>query len=229
MANGKQMQPWYPANDAEAEKASRGEVYQGKDGQNYQHQDMPKASPRNPPEPVADDGGPADPNASPTPHPQATSPAVSESGPSADDPGDPEGDSAPPSAENALSFRKAVSGGPTNPSYDSDKFDSTGINEKQDGIPGPRGVNRPGDVMSDEERAAVGVKQEEKLRKGMSSTHAIDSTGKPKGEFRTIPQGNDKHGARRPDKIDYSKPVNPVPPMVGPRGVGAPKDTFHKK
>lgn len=241
MANGKKVQtvqPWYPANDVEAEKAAHGEIYQGVDGQLYQHEDMPTASPKNPPEPVpkADDPrGPLDPNASPAPHPQQTPPATSESGPTVLDPApsavaEPEESEVQPlkAADAPVSFAKAIPGGPTNPSYDSDKFDSTGVGVKEKGLVGPRGVNRPGDVMSDAERAEVGVKQEEKLRKGMSSTDAIDSTGKLKGHFETTPQGLDKHGMRIPDKVDYSAPVEKHEPMVGPRGKGAPKDTFSK-
>lgn len=231
MANGKKVQtvqPWYPANDSEAEKAAQGEMYQGVDGQLYQHEDMPKASPKNPPEPVSQ-------AAAPDPHPQATPPATSESGPTPPEIG-PRGDDEPKdshveplkAADAPVSFTKAIPGGPTNPSYDSDKFDSTGTGLKEEGPIGPRGVNRPGDVMSDAERAEIVVKQEEKLRKGMSSTDAIDSTGKPKGHFATSPQGEDKHGMRLPDAIDYAAPVEKHEPLVGPRGKGTPKDTFSK-
>lgn len=127
------------------------------------------------------------------------------------------------------SFRKPTLGGPTNPSYDADKLDSTGENEKSGEVLGPRGADKPGDVMSDDERAAIAKKREDRLAKGMSPTHSTDSTGNPKGHFATIPQGNDKHGARIPDEIDYSTVVEPHLPTLGPRGPGAPKDTFHKK
>lgn len=127
------------------------------------------------------------------------------------------------------SFRKPTLGGPTNPSYDADKLDSTGKNEKSGEVLGPRGADKPGDVMSDDERAAIAKKREDRLAKGMSPTHSTDSTGNPKGHFATIAQGNDKHGARIPDEIDYSTVVEPHLPALGPRGPGAPKDTFHKK
>ena len=136
---------------------------------------------------------------------------------------------APPSLENSASYRKAIPGGPTNPSYDSDKFDSTGQNEKDASPVGPRGANRPADVMNDDERKQIADKQEQKLRSGMSPTHSIDSIGRPKGVFATEAQGVDKHGMRVPDAVDYQDPVEAHEPMVGPRGVGAQKDTFHGK
>jgi hypothetical protein len=231
MGNGKKaqmVQPWFPANDVEAEKAAQGEVYQGVDGQRYQHQDMPKASPKNPPDPVT-------PPAPSEPNPHATPPAMNESGPTVPELG-PRGDDAPADShieplkapEPSPSFRPAIPGGPTNPSYDADKMDSTGKGEK-DGAPvGPRGVNRPGDVMSDADRAQIAVKAEEKLRKGMSSTDSVDSIGTPKGSFETIDQGLNQHGMRNPDKVDFDSPVEAHQPMVGPRGKGVPKDTFSK-
>jgi len=232
LANGTKQQNWSPANAAELEKAERGEVYRGLDGKFYQHENMPKASPKNPPAAVQ----PGDPPAAPRPQTQATPPATRESGPSSADldavaaeEAAKHATAAPPSLEAPPSSAKPVPGGPTNPSYDADKYDSTGKNAKKDATPGPRGDNRPADVMSDDERAAVATKQETRLAQGMSSTHSIDSTGKPKGSFETVPQGLDKHGARLPDKVDYAKPVAPVPAQVGPRGQGAPKDTFHRK
>ncbi len=233
MANGKKVQPWFPANDTEAVKADAGKPYQGVDGNFYVHEDMASASAKNPPAPAAPEAASPSPD---DPESHATPPAVSESGPSADDHEDAAAaeaeklaDSAPPSVENSTSHRKPIPGGPTDPSYDADKFDSTGKGEKQDGQLGPRGVNKPLDAMSEEERAELPTKQEERLRKGMSPTHSIDSVGKPKGVFAVKPQGLDKHGARIPDAIDYEHPIEPHVPMVGPRGKGAPKDTFHKK
>lgn len=120
-------------------------------------------------------------------------------------------------------------GGPTNPSFDSDALDSTGKNTKEGGALGPRGIDRPADVMSEDERKQVAEKHEKRLAKGMSSTHSVDSVGRPKGEFATLAQGHDKHGAKLPDKIDYSSPVTEHPQHVGPRGQGVPKDTFHNK
>lgn len=257
MANGKKVQPWYPANDVEAEKAARGDAYQGVDGNFYQHEDMPKASAKNPPEAVADaaagmtaqstvdnvapeltapgapEGSAAITDVDPVskivtlePHLQATADdldviAAEEAAKLAT--------SAPPSLDNTTSHRKATPGGPTNPSYDADEMDSTGENAKTDGIPGPRGADRPADVMSDDERAQIALKHDEKLRKGMSPTHSIDSTGKPKGEFEIQQMGHDKHGARIPDRVLYDEPVEKHATMVGPRGAGAPKDSFHKK
>lgn len=113
------------------------------------------------------------------------------------------------------------------PSLDSDKKDSLG-NDKSDVVPiGPRGDNLPGDVMTEAQKQAVTDKQDARLKVGMSSTDAKDSIGKAKGTYKHLPQGFDKHGARLPDKIDMSKPMEPPPVHVGPRGVGAPQDTYH--
>ena len=210
MANGKKQQGWYPANVDEEAKAARGEVYQGQDGEFYQHENMPKASPKNPPEPVA--------SAVPPPSNQpsaadldavAAEEAVKEA-------------TAP-----AIKLAPAVTGGLA-PDFDTDKFDSTGKNVK-DGSPiAPRGADKPADVMTDAERAAIVTKQEARLAKGMPNTSMVDSIGKPKGAFKTVAQGLDKHGARIPDKVDYAQPVEAHNPVHGPRGKGAPKDTFHK-
>jgi hypothetical protein len=221
MANGTKAQGWTPANEVEAGKAVLGDVYKGMDGKFYQHENISKATPRNPP--------------APAPHPQATPPATKESGPSSADldavaaeEAAKHATAAPPSLVSPPA-PKAAPGGPTNPSYDADKLDSTGKNEKSGVTPGPRGVNQPADVMSDEERAQAGIQQEARLSKNMSSTHSVDSIGAKKGAFEVTPQGLDKHGARIPDKVDYDKPVDPLPAQVGPRGIGAPKDTFHKQ
>jgi hypothetical protein len=125
-----------------------------------------------------------------------------------------------------LSFVTGEKGGPTNPSLDTTKFDSLG-NAKGDLAPiGPRGVNQPLDVMTPEDKAKVADAQEKRLQAGMSSTAKVDSVGNAKGEFHVTPQGHDKHGARIPDKVDYTKPVE-TQPMVGPRGKGAQPDTYH--
>jgi hypothetical protein len=125
------------------------------------------------------------------------------------------------------SHRKATPGGPINPSYDADKFDSLGKEAKEDGPQGPRGKNSPADVMTDDERAAVVQKEQDRLAQGMAPTDKIDARGDLKGHFEVTPQGHDKHGARIPDKVDYSKPLEEPPAHVGPRGVGAPPDSFH--
>jgi len=124
------------------------------------------------------------------------------------------------------SFVTGEKGGPTNPSLDTTKFDSLG-NAKEDAAAfGPRGVGAPLDVMTEEDKAKVAQAQEKKLQAGMSSTAKVDSVGTPKGEFAVTSQGHDKHGARIPDNVDYSKPVEGVA-MVGPRGKGAQPDTYH--
>ena len=224
MANGKKQQGWYPANDVEGEKAAQGDVYQGQDGEYYQHENMPKASPKNPPapapEPVADDSkkpetGPGAPQAST--YPPSAADLETAPKPAA---------VAPPAAP---SFMKPAPVAPRNVDYDADNLDSTPAHNPKDGsLIAPRGVNRPPDVMSEQEKADVADKQEAKRRVGMAVTHSVDSVGKPKGEFKTTPQGNDQHGMRIPDKVDYSNVVEAHNPVVGPRGAGAPKDTFHK-
>lgn len=219
MANGKAKPGWTPANEAEATKAGAGEVYQGQDGEYYQHENMPKASPKNPPAPATSKAPSADDLdavAEEETVKAATAPPVQTS-------------ANPPAPAREPSFRKGVSGAPTNPDFDQDKFDSTGKNVKSGSIPGPQGADKPPDVMTDEERAAVAKKQEAKLASGIASTHGVDSVGKLKGSFEVTPQGNDKNGAKIPDKVDYAKPVTPVAAQVGPRGQGAPKDTYHRK
>ena len=114
--------------------------------------------------------------------------------------------------------------GPTAPSLDSDKLDSLG-NPKHDAqIPGSgKGATAPADSFSPDELAAKQKTAEAKL--ATSSTDAIDSRGLKKGAFQVTPQGYDGNGARLPDKVDYTKPVDPMV-VHGPRGVGAPKDSF---
>lgn len=124
------------------------------------------------------------------------------------------------------SFVEGVKGGPTQPSLDSDKFDSLG-NAKVDVEPvGPRGDGKPLDVMTEEDKAKVAQATEKRLQAGMSSTAHVDSVGNPKGEFETEAQGHNIHGMRIPDKVDYSRPAEAVP-LVGPRGKGAQPDTYH--
>lgn len=222
MANGTKKPGWTPADETQAAKAAAGEVYQGQDGEYYQHENMPKASPKNPPAPAA----PA-----PTPAPPAA-PTASAYPPSA-------ADLDAVAAEEAVkaatapppgpSFMKPAPIAPKNVDYDADNLDSTPAHNPKDGsLIAPRGVNQPPDVMTDEEKAAIADKQEAKRRVGMANTSSVDSVGKPKGEFKVTSQGNDKNGARIPDKVDYSTVVEAHNPVVGPRGAGAPKDTYHK-
>jgi hypothetical protein len=216
MANGRKM-GWYPANADEEEKAAAGEPYQGLDGKFYRHENMPAATPKNPPAPVAPAAA-AVPQPAPPPSSQpsaadldavAAEEAVKQA-------------TAPPAK-----LPPTVTGGLA-PDFDTDKFDSTGKSVK-DGSPiAPRGADKPPDVMTDAERAAVVRKQEAKLAKGMPNTSMVDSIGKRKGAFKVIPQGLDRNGARIPDKVDYSQPVEVHNPVHGPRGKGAPKDTFHQ-
>lgn len=107
---------------------------------------------------------------------------------------------------------------------DTTKKDSLGNEKSDDRTFGA--ASAPDSLTADERQANADVKDAQ-LRQGMASTVKKDSTGKPKGHFEVVPQGNDKHGARIPDKVNYSKPVEAPPVMVGPRGVGAAKDSFH--
>src|SRR6266568_8595314 len=112
------------------------------------------------------------------------------------------------------------------PSLDSDAKDSLG-NLKENIIPiGPHGESLPADVMTDAEKQAAIDKTTARMDAGMSSTVTTDSAGALKGNFAVTPQGYDKHGMRIPDKVDYSKPLD-EPGHVGPRGAGAPPDTYH--
>jgi hypothetical protein len=115
----------------------------------------------------------------------------------------------------------------TDPKLDTTKKDSLG-NEKTDvGEFGPKGSAPPPDVQTDAQRQASADAKEARMREHMGSTVAIDSLGQQKGRFAVIPQGHDSHGMRLPDKVDRSTVVEEQPPHVGPRGQGAPADTFH--
>jgi hypothetical protein len=159
------------------------------------------------------------------PHPQATAPTHPEVEVQTSAPG-----AAPESLPNETSHLPVIPGGPTDPSIDTSKFDDLG-HEKDRGAAdegfGPRGKNMPRDVMTDEQRQRHIDAEEKRLQAGLAPTNAIDSVGKAKGSFAVTPQGHDDHGMRLPDKVDYSKPIEPVAAHVGPRGVGAPPDTFH--
>ena len=111
------------------------------------------------------------------------------------------------------------------PSLDTNKLDDLGA-KKSDVVPiGPRGPHMPADAFTHEEREAKEKAADAKAGATMASTEATDSRGHDKGAFAVTPQGHDRHGARIPDKVDYTKPVDP-PAIHGPRGPNAPKDTF---
>jgi len=115
----------------------------------------------------------------------------------------------------------------SDPELDTTKKDSLG-NVKTDAGPfGPKGDNPPADVQTDAQRQAASDAKEARMREHMASTVTVDSVGNKKGHFEVTERGEDSHGARIPDVVDYSKPVEPLPVHVGPRGQGAPADTFH--
>jgi hypothetical protein len=175
------------------------------------------------------------------PHPQATPPAHPEVEVQTSAPAE-----VPPSLPNTTSHRDGEKGGPTNPSLDTVRLDSLGnaktadvnrdpedpegktVPEPVDGSEeiGPRGHGMPADVMTEAERQAKADAAEKKMQAGLAPTNTIDSRGDAKGAFKVIPQGNDKHGMRLPDKVT-SQIVEPVAAQVGPRGAGAPLDSFH--
>lgn len=206
MASGAKSMNWTPKNDTEEAKALKGEAYQGQDGKFYQHENMSKASPKNPP---------------------AAAAAVVADAPKAPSSADLDAVAAEESAKQATA-PKEVAASMATIGFDSDKFDSTGKGKKDGSLLGPRGADTPPDVMSDVERGKAAKAQEARLSKNMPSTHGVDSVGNKKGSFEVTSQGLDKHGAKIPDKVDYSKPVTPVAAQVGPRGSSAPKDTFHR-
>ena len=114
----------------------------------------------------------------------------------------------------------------SDPKLDTTKKDSLGSEKTDKGEFGPKG-NKPPDVMTDAERQDIADKREARMRQNMADTSKVDSLGNKKGRFQTTPQGNDSHGMKIPDAVDYSKPVEAIAPQVGPRGVGAPQDTYH--
>lgn len=132
---------------------------------------------------------------------------------------------APDSLPNPTSHVKGIPGGPTQPSLDTDALDDFG-HKKDGGRVGPRGQHVPQDSMLAEDRAAAAVAADAAQGAKMAPTAGIDSRGDQKGTFEVTAQGHDKHGMRLPDKVDYSKPVEPAA-QHGPRGTGVPKDSFH--
>jgi hypothetical protein len=124
-----------------------------------------------------------------------------------------------------------IPGGPTHPSIDTTKFDDVGnvkdLGEHGEGF-GPRGENKPRDVMTDAERQAHVDAAEKVLQAGLAPTNAIDSVGKAKGSFAVTPQGprRSRDALAGQNRLPR-KPIEPVAAHVGPRGVGAPPDTFH--
>ena len=115
------------------------------------------------------------------------------------------------------------------PKADPAKNDSLGSEKSDKGEFGPRGASLPPDLQTDVQRQTAADEKEAKLRENMASTAHVDSIGRPKGAFKTAEQGFDSHGARIPDVVDYSQVLEEHPVHVGPRGQGAPKDTFHGK
>ena len=126
--------------------------------------------------------------------------------------------------------KKAVAGGPTQPSRDEDKLDSLGNPKFAEGdskLVGPRGANVSPEHLSEEQKAESEKKRQEREHRGMSSTAKIDSAGNSKHIYRHEPQGHNKHGMRLPDR-NTGELVEESPKHVGPRGTGVPKDTFHR-
>lgn len=116
--------------------------------------------------------------------------------------------------------------GPEAPSLDTDKMDSLGNPKNDATLPGSgKGATAPDDSFTAEEKAAQQKASDVKAAANVASTDEVDSRGMKKGSFQVTPQGYDKHGMRLPDKVDYSKPLDP-PAVHGARGKGAPKDSF---
>jgi hypothetical protein len=115
----------------------------------------------------------------------------------------------------------------TDPNRDTTKEDSLGNKKTDLGTFGPKGDSLPPDVQTDAQRQAAADAKEAKLQQGMASTVAVDSLGEQKGRFAVTPQGYDKQGAKIPDEVDRSQVVEAQPVFTGPRGQGAPQDTFH--
>jgi hypothetical protein len=93
---------------------------------------------------------------------------------------------------------------------------------------GPRGANVPPEHLTEAQKAETAAAETKRLQQGMSSTHAVDSIGNKKGAFKVVPQGNDPFGNRIQDKLT-DEVAEEHPPMVGPRGKDAPKESFHKR
>jgi hypothetical protein len=115
----------------------------------------------------------------------------------------------------------------SDPDRDTTKQDSLGNVKSDQRTFGPKGAAVPPDGQTPDERQSAEERRDAKMREHMPSTVGVDSIGRPKGHFRVIPQGYDRHGARIPDKVDTSQPIEPPPAHVGPRGSGAPADSFH--
>lgn len=116
--------------------------------------------------------------------------------------------------------------GPAAPSLDTDKCDSLGNPKHDSTLPGSgKGATAPDDSFTAEEKTAKQKDADAKAAAQVASTDDVDSRGMKKGAFAVTAQGYDKHGMRLPDKVDYSKPLDP-PAVHGPRGHHAPKDSF---
>lgn len=151
---------------------------------------------------------------------------------------------AAPKSKDPVAPKKAIEGGPHQPSRNEDLVDSAG-NPKTEHpasesdqeshepvteapLVGPRGANVSPEHLTEKQKAESAAKQLEREQRGMSSTAAVDSRGESKHVHAHEVQGHDKHGARIPDK-KLDTIVEEAPKHIGPRGKGAPKDTFHKK
>lgn len=142
---------------------------------------------------------------------------------------------APPSAPPAPIVAAAKPEG-TGDQRDTSKLDSVG-NVKGDPAEeapealhgsGPRGVGAPNESLEAEEKRLRDRIADIRAQRGMSSTDQVDSIGNAQHVFKQEEQGHDKHGMRIPDK-STGEIVETAPVHVGPRGAGAPPDTFHGK
>lgn len=133
-------------------------------------------------------------------------------------------------------FRAA---GPLNPSLNEDLNDSRGDpkTEEKDGkqVPitkpqpiGPRGVNVPPEHLTEARKAETAEAEARRLQQGMSSTDAVDSRGVKQGTFEIVPGEKDAAGVKQPDTVTDVL-IEAQPAQIGPRGVGAPPETYHGK
>jgi hypothetical protein len=93
---------------------------------------------------------------------------------------------------------------------------------------GPRGAGAPNESLADEEKRLRERLADIRSQRGMSNTDQVDSIGNAQHAFKHEVQGHDKHGARIPD-LNTGEIVESAPAHIGPRGLGAPPETFHGK
>lgn len=147
-------------------------------------------------------------------------------------PGTPEQPSRPGAApESQMSASSFLPANPdvnwTDPKLNTATHDSMGNVKSDKYVAGPKGDSLPPDTQTPAERQAKADAHEQKLQQGMTPTVLKDSVGNPKGTFAVTPGGKTKKGVKLPDVVDYSKPIEPPAVHVGPRGIGAPQDTYH--